>query len=269
MIEQCLVASVGAGNMGGALLRGIVAHGRIPAGNITACDIDRSALAPLAELGMATTTDPLAAISGKQIVLLAVKPQNSSSLMDRLSSSITPDQLLVSIIAGITTKAIEGRLQSNVPVIRSMPQLLAFAGVAATAICPGAHAGPAQLQLARELFDQVGSSVVVEEHQMDAVTGLSGSGPAYVYSIIEALVEGGVSVGLPGDVATTLAAQTVLGAAHTVLLTGEKPADLRARVTSPNGTTVAGLQALRDNGMAGALISAVQAAAARSRELGR
>jgi pyrroline-5-carboxylate reductase len=269
MIEQCQIASVGAGNMGAALLRGIVSHERLPAKNITVCDIDETALAPLAELGMETTSDPEAAIADKHIILLAVKPQIAPGLIDRLSPSITPAQLLISIMAGVTTAAIEARLEGNVAVVRSMPQLLAFAGVAATAICPGAHAGTGQLLLAKELFDQVGTTVVVEEHQMDAVTGLSGSGPAYVYSIIEALVEGGVSVGLPGDVATTLAAQTVLGAAHTVLETGEKPADLRARVTSPNGTTVAGLQALRDKGLADALVSAVQAATARSRELGR
>ena len=269
MIEQSEIAAIGAGNMGAALLRGIVSRERVPAANITACDIDRSALEPLAELGMDTTSDPQAAIAGKHIVLLAVKPQIAAGLIDQLSPFITPAQLLISIMAGVTTEAIEARLQEGVPVVRSMPQLLAFARVAATAICPGAHAGAGQMLLARELFDQVGTTVVVEERQMDAVTGLAGSGPAYVYSIIEALVEGGVSVGLPGDVATVLAAQTVLGAAHTVLETGEKPADLRARVTSPNGTTFAGLQELSNKGMADALISAVQAATARSRELGR
>ena len=269
MIEQSQIAVIGAGNMGAALLRGFVSRQRIPAGNITASDIDETALSPLAELGMNTTSDPEAAIAGRHVILLAVKPQIAPGLVDRLAPSITSGQLLISIMAGVTTAAIESGLKREVAVVRSMPQLLAFAGVAATAVCPGAHAGSEQLQLARELFDQVGTTVVVEEHQMDAVTGLAGSGPAYVYSIIEALVEGGVSVGLPGDVATALAAQTVLGAAHTVLETGEKPADLRDRVTSPNGTTVAGLQALRDKGLADALISAVQAATARSRELGR
>ena len=255
--------------MGAALLRGIVSRQRVPAWNITASDIDETVLTPLAELGMNTTSDPEAAIAGKDVILLAVKPQIAPSLIDQLSPSITPAQLVISIMAGVTTEAIEARLKDGVPVVRSMPQLLAFACVAATAVCPGTHSGTGQLQLARELFDQVGTTVVVEEHQMDAVTGLSGSGPAYVYSIIEALVEGGVSVGLRGEVATALAAQTVLGAAHTVLETGEKPADLRARVTSPNGTTAAGLKALSDKGLADALISAVQAAAARSRELGQ
>ena len=269
MIEQSQIAAIGAGNMGAALLRGIVSRERVPAGNITVCDIDERALAPLAELGINTTSDPEAAIVDRHVILLAVKPQVAAGLIGRLSPSITPAQLLISIMAGVTTTAIEARLKKETAVVRSMPQLLAFAGVAATAICPGTHAGKGQLQLARELFDQVGTTVVVEEHQMDAVTGLAGSGPAYVYSIIEALVEGGVSVGLPVDVATSLAAQTVLGAAHTVLETGEKPADLRARVTSPNGTTVAGLQALDDKGLADALVSAVQAATARSRELGK
>ena len=269
MIEQSRIAAIGAGNMGAALLRGIVSRKRVPAANITACDIDGTALEPLAELGMDTTSDPQAAVAGRHVILLAVKPQIAAGLIDQLSPSITPSQLLISIMAGVTTAAIEARLKKETAVVRSMPQLLAFACVAATAICPGAHAGRRQLQLARELFDQVGTTVVVEEHRMDAVTGLAGSGPAYVYSIIEALVEGGVSVGLPGDVATALAAQTVLGAAHTVLETGEKPADLRARVTSPNGTTAAGLKALSDKGLADALVSAVQAATARSRELGR
>ena len=267
MINQCRIAIIGAGNMGAALLRGVVSNQQVPVANITACDIDEAVLLPLEQLGVRTTMNLDEAVVDKHVVVLAVKPQIAFELIDRVS--ISSNQLVLSIMAGVTTASIELRFRGEIPVVRSMPQLLAFAGVAATAICPGKYVGKRDLDLATDLFDQVGSTVLVDEDQMDAVTGLSGSGPAYVYSIIEALVEGGVAVGLPADVATTLAAQTVLGAAHTVLHTGEKPKDLRTLVTSPNGTTMAGLRVLEDKGLTDALVGAVKAATARSRELGQ
>jgi pyrroline-5-carboxylate reductase len=172
-------------------------------------------------------------------------------------------------MAGVNTAAIESQLEAPVPVVRVMPQTLAQLGAAASGVCGGRHATPAQVDLVRAIFDQVGSTVLVGEYQMDAVTGLSGSGPAYIYTVIEALADGGVRMGLSREVALKLAAQTALGAARMVLESGQHPAILRDQVTSPGGTTIAGLHKLEEKGLRDALISAVQAATERSIQLGK
>ena len=172
-------------------------------------------------------------------------------------------------MAGTPTAQIEAQVETPVPVVRVMPQMLAAIGQAASALCGGRHAEPRHVDLVRSLFNLVGSTVVVTEEQMDAVTGLSGSGPAYVYTIIEALSDGGVRVGLPRDVAFTLAAQTVMGAARMTLESDLHPAALKEQITSPGGTTIAGLHKLEEKGLRDALISAVEAACQRSIELGR
>ena len=267
MIADRDIGFIGAGNMGGALIRGVIDGGVVRAGKITVTDVVPEALAALGELGLKTTAEASAA-AGRDIVVLAVKPQVASEVIASVSASIRGDATVVSIMAGVTTASIEERLPLDIAVVRAMPQLLAFTGMSATAICAGAHAGASDLALATELFDQVGSTVTVDESQMNAVTGLSGSGPAYVYTIIEALIDGGVAVGLTRAVATQLAAQTVLGAAQSVMQTGESPASLRSKVTSPGGTTIAALQVLEERGLRGALIDAVRAATERARELG-
>ncbi len=254
--------------MGGALIRGLVRAGGVPPEHIIAVDKFEPLLEPLRQLGVHTDVELAAAVRDRDVVILGLKPQDGISLLGELASLLSGDQVLVSIMAGVTTAQLEAQLQGPCPVVRVMPQTLARLGSAASGACPGRHAEQAHLDLVRAIFDQVGNTVVVKESQMDAVTGLSGSGPAYVYTVIEALTDGGVSVGLPRDVARTLAAQTVMGAAAMVLDSGLHPAELKDQVTSPGGTTIAGLHVLEDKGLRAALMGAVQAATQRSAELG-
>ena len=268
MVENCKIGVLGAGNMGGALVAGLVRAGRIPPEHITAVDKFEPVLQPLRQLGVHTDVELSAAVRDMDVVVIGLKPQDGVPLLGELASLLSSDQVLVSIMAGVDTAQLEEQLNGPCPVVRVMPQTLARLGGAASGACPGRHATQKHLDLVRAIFDQVGSTVVVKESQMDAVTGLSGSGPAYVYTVIEALTDGGVRVGLPRDVARTLAAQTVLGAAAMVLESGLHPAELRDQVTSPGGTTIAGLHALEDKGLRAALMDAVRAAAERSAELG-
>lgn len=269
MIDACRIGIIGGGNMGGALVCGLVAAGRIPPVQLTVADVRQEALLPLRGLGVQLTTQPADAIRQQQVVVIGVKPQHAAGVLQLLKQHLRADQVLVSIMAGVSTASIEAQLGSPFPVVRVMPQTLAQLGAAASGLCAGKHASPAQVELVRALFDQVGSTVVVAESQMDAVTGLSGSGPAYIYTVIEALADGGVRAGLARDVALRLAAQTALGAARMVLESGQHPAILRDQVTSPGGTTIAGLHKLEEKGLRDALISAVQAATERSVQLGK
>ena len=254
--------------MGSALIAGLVMAGSVRPAHITAVDSQSAALEPLAAAGVRTSTDAEAAVDGQDVVVLAVKPQIAAEVLQHLGQLMSVKQCLLSIVAGVDTITIEAHMTADVPVVRAMPQTLARLGAGASAVCGGRHAGAAQLGLVRALLDEVGSTVTVSEGQMDAVTGLSGSGPAYAYTTIEALTDGGVRMGLPRDVALTLAAQTVLGAARMVLESGAHPAVLRDQVTSPGGTTITGLHKLEEKGLRDALISAVQAATERARELG-
>jgi pyrroline-5-carboxylate reductase len=255
--------------MGAALIAGLVRSGRIEAGRLTAADPRPSARESLDELGIRTVSEAAAAVSGQDLVVLAVKPQVAEALLREVGGLVETGQILVSIMAGISTARIEERVTGPVPVVRAMPQTLVRLGAGATALCAGRHAGTEHLSLVQALFEAVGATAVVPESLMDAVTGLSGSGPAYLYTVIEALSDGGVRAGLPREVALKLAAQTALGAARMILESGAHPAVLRDQVTSPGGTTIAGLHVLEEKGLRDALISAVQAAAARAAELGR
>lgn len=268
VLDRCRIGIVGVGHMGGALVRGWVAAGHMPAAHLTAVDPSENALAALRDLGVRTSGDLESAVLGQDVVVLGVKPQKAGEVLPAMARHLQPHQVLVSIMAGVSTASLETQLSGPVSVVRVMPQVLARLGAAASGMCGGRHVTDAQVRLVRELFDEVGSTVVVAEAQMDAVTGLSGSGPAYVYTVIEALADGGVRAGLPRDVALKLAAQTVLGAARMVLESGQHPALLRDQVTSPGGTTIAGLHKLEEKGLRDALISAVQAATARAAELG-
>ncbi|RPJ52914.1 MAG: pyrroline-5-carboxylate reductase, partial [Acidobacteria bacterium] len=201
--------------------------------------------------------------------LLAVKPQVLHDALGDLAAVLTPAQLLVSIVAGAPTATIEAACAAAVPVVRVMPNTPALVLQGMSALAAGRHASPDHVRTARRLFDAVGRTVVVPEHLLDAVTGLSGSGPAYVFLAIEALADGGVKAGLPRDVAQMLAAQTVRGAAAMVLETGRHPGELKDMVASPAGTTIAGLHVLEQAGLRGALMGAVEAAARRSQELGK
>jgi pyrroline-5-carboxylate reductase len=260
------VAVVGAGNMGGCLLTGMLAAG-IPATRLTAIDLRQDLLAPLAGRGVATSAD-LAAVQGADIVVIALKPQVAPKVLPSLATNLQAGQIVVSVMAGITTSKIEAQLPAGQPVVRVMPQTLVKLGAGATAVCAGSSADAAAIDASRALFDQVGTTVEVSEAQIDAVTGLSGSGPAYIYLVIEALADGGVCAGLTREVALQLAAQTVAGAGRMVLETGTHPATLKDQVTSPAGTTIAGLTQLEEAGVRHAFIAAVDAATRRSRELG-
>lgn len=267
LVSEPHTAVIGAGNLGGCLLNGWLAAG-VDAGRLRAVDLRQDLLAPLAARGVATSTD-LSLAAGADVVVAAIKPQVAAAVLPSLAAHLGAEQVLVSVIAGLTTTAIESHLPPSQPVLRVMPQTLVRLGAGATAVCAGHHASESMVTMVRALFAKVGTTVEVSEAQMDAVTGLSGSGPAYVYTVIEALIDGGVRVGLPRDVARLLAAQTVAGAARMVLEGEEHPGTLRDQVTSPGGTTIAGLAALEEAGLRHALIAAVVAATARAQELGR
>ena len=255
--------------MGSGLVLGLLDSGGLMPSQFTATDVRQGALEALSSRGVDTSLNMGDVVKGHDVVILGIKPQTAPEVLPQLGAQLDATQVLVSIVAGVNTARIEAALDRPIPVIRTMPQIVARLGVAATALCRGAHADDDHAALVQRLFELVGCCVAVDESQMDAVTGLSGSGPAYVYTIIEALADGGVRAGLPREVASQLAAQTVMGAARMVIESEEHPAELRDRVTSPGGTTLAGLRALEEGGLREALISAVQAAARRSSELGK
>ena len=267
MIENTNIGVIGSGNMGGALISGLLKMGCDPA-TITAVDLRAEVLEPLGAKGVKTSSDLPAAVRGQDAVVVAVKPQSATPLLARIADELAGNQVVVSIMAGVKTATIEAAFDTEIPVVRVMPQTLVSEGVAASALCAGAFASAEHLTMVAAIFDAVGITVTVDEAQMDAVTGLSGSGPAYVYTIIEALADGGVRMGLSRDVALKLSAHTVLGAAHLVCTSGKHPAILKEQVTSPGGTTIVGLHKLEEKGIRDALLSAVAAAAERSAELG-
>ena len=267
MIEKIKLGFVGTGNMGRALIEGLV--GQFPAGQITATDIRPEALEGLSALGVHTSTDTVDAVRSQDLVVLVLKPQVAAPVLETLAAHFSTQQVVVSLMAGVSTAQLEKLLPAQMSVVRVMPQTLVRIRDAACALCAGRATSAEQVTLVRSLFDLVGTTVEVAESLMDAVTGLSGSGPAWAYTVVEALTDGGVRAGLPRETALTLAAQTLLGAARLVLESGEHPAVLRDQVTSPGGTTAAGLHKLEEKGLRDALISAVLAAAERSAELGQ
>jgi pyrroline-5-carboxylate reductase len=263
------IAFLGAGNMASALIRGALASGQLAPGNVGATDVRREATMVLErDLAIRVFATNLDACAWADVVVLAVKPQVLPGVLAELRGKVTDKQLVISIVAGVSTERISQSLGSNIRVVRSAPNTPAMVNAGATALSKGALADEADLDLAESLFAATGIVVRVEERLLDAVTGLSGSGPAYVFLAIEALSDAGLREGLPRDVATKLAAQTLLGAAKMVLTLGEHPAKLKDMVTSPGGTTIAGIAALEREGLRNALHAAVEAAAARSRELG-
>jgi pyrroline-5-carboxylate reductase len=270
MSVEHTIAFIGAGNMAGALIRGLIGTGTVPAGRIIAADPDQARLSSLGEeLGIRVTGDNSEAVQDATVVVLATKPQVFGQVLPGLAAVVAPDALVISIAAGISSARIERAFPAGARVVRSMPNTPALVGAGATAIAAGSHATDADLDLAETLFRSVGIAVRVPEEQIDAVTGLSGSGPAYVFALVEALRDAGVREGLPEDTALELASQTVFGAARLLLDKREAPEVLRDRVTSPGGTTRAGLDALANAGFAEAIQGAVRAATRRSVELGK
>lgn len=262
------LAVLGAGKMGGILLRAFLNQKLVSSSHVaaTAGHADR-AEALGKELGIRTCTDNRAAVRGADIVLLAVKPAQVAEVLREIRGEITPATLVVSIAASVPTKFIEQQLVDGVPVVRAMPNTPCAVGCGMTGLSRGSHAGEAHLELAKAMFEAVGRAVVLDEKHMDAVTALSASGAAFVYIMLESLAEGGVKVGLPRDVATLLAAQTMQGAARTVLETGDHPALLKDGVTTPAGCTIDGILELEDGKVRVTLIKAVVKATERAKEL--
>lgn len=263
------VTFLGAGNMGASLLRGALRSGELRAEDVTVVEIDAARAKALEkEFGVAVVNDPVAAIPGADILLIAVKPFSLGALLDQIRGVCSGKELLISIVAGVEGGYIRDRIGKDNPVVRVMPNLAATVDAAASAIAACPPADDAHLDLAERLFASVGEVVRVAESQLDAVTGLSGSGPAYIFLVLEALCDGGVQMGLAVDVARKLAVQTVLGAAKLVKESGEHPAVLKSQVTTPAGTTIAGLRVLENQAVHAAFMNAVEAASNRSRELG-
>jgi pyrroline-5-carboxylate reductase len=262
------VAVLGAGKMGGILLQGFLKNNLLGPDQIVATvqHVDR-ALALSAQLGVEVTTDNPAAAEWADVILLGVKPVQVPGLVAEIQSGLAPGKMLVSFAASVTTGAIEAAAGMEIAVVRAMPNTPAMIGAGVTALCAGQFCTAEQMAVAQRIFGTVGRTVVVDEKHMDAVTGLSGSGPAFLYIIIEALAEAGVNVGLPRDIATLLAAQTTLGSARMVLETGYHPALLKDQVTTPAGCTVDGILELEEGGLRVTLIKAVKRATMRAREL--
>lgn len=266
MIEGTSVGFIGAGNMASALIRGMVKAPAAPA-SLWAFDIDRTKAETLAaEMGahVAASIDQL--VAECDVIFIAVKPK---LVIEVIQDRPGVGPLWISIAAGVTTTQIEEAFTGPARVVRSMPNTPALVGEGATGICAGAHLRSEDLALAEQLLHAVGKVVVVEESMMDAVTGLSGSGPAFVMMMVEALADGGVRAGLPRELAHRLATQTVVGSAMLIEKSGKHPAQLKDMVTSPGGTTITGVQVLEERGLRAALIEAVFAAAQRSHELSR
>ena len=262
------LAVLGTGKLGGILLRAYLKQELFSAKRVTATVKHAEKAAAMAkELGVSVTTDNRKAVSGADIVLLGVKPQVVGDVLKEIAPELTEKSLVISVAASVPTSYIEQRLGGKVPVVRAMPNTPASVGCGMTGICRGAHAGAEHLETARAMFNAVGRTVVVDEKNMDAVTGLSASGPAFAYIILESLAEAGVKVGLPRDVATLLAAQTMKGAASVVLETGDHPALLKDAVTTPAGCTIDGIMELEEGKLRVTLIKAVVKATSRAGEL--
>ncbi len=264
------IVFLGSGNMAEALVKGLLASGTAAEDEILCAEPRADRREELRRrYGVAVTGDNVAAAEQGEIVVLSVKPQTMDVLLEEIAPAIDHSKLVVSIAAGVPIAAIAGKLGAGVRIVRTMPNTPALVGAGATALSRGAHATDEDLARALSLFEAVGMAVVVDEPLLDAVTGLSGSGPAFVFLAIEALADGGVKVGLARPIAMALAAQTVMGAAKLVLESGEHPGRLKDQVTSPGGTAIAGVHALEQGGFRSALIAAVEVATRRSRELGQ
>ncbi|MFT5517164.1 MAG: pyrroline-5-carboxylate reductase [Rhodothermales bacterium] len=270
MLHDHHVAIIGAGNIGRALIGGMLKGHDLEPARIRASRRNPDALASLVEQfpGIQTSLDNRQAVRGATIVVLAVKPQSASAVLEEIRTELSEGTLVVSVLAGLTTSSIEEALRGNLPVIRAMPNTPMIVDKGATALSAGTFADENHFGMARALFESVGIVETVPEYLMDAVTGLSGSGPAYVYMFIEALTDGGVKQGIPRAQAIRLAAQTVYGAAKLVIDSGKHPAILRDEVTTPGGTAIAAVADLESHGLRTMLIDAVATATARSKELG-
>jgi pyrroline-5-carboxylate reductase len=264
------VGFLGAGNMGEAMIKGLLQAGLVPPQTICATDVRIERLEQIArQYGIRTAASNSSLVGESDVVILAVKPQIMGAVLKEIADAVDTRKLLISIAAGVATRTLRAHLAKPVRLIRVMPNTpaLVLEGVTAIARADGLDHG--DLDTAQELFGAVGRVVVLDEDALDAVTGLSGSGPAFIAIVIESLADGGVKMGLDRATAMTLAAQTVLGSAKLILETGAHPGQLKDMVSSPGGTTIAGISALEEGGVRRTFISAVERATQRSRELGR
>ena len=267
-LAQSSIAVLGAGKIGSILIQGFLRKKLAPPGRIRATVRHAERVRPLSEkLKVALGTDNRAATKGADIILLAVKPTQVREVLEEIRPQLTPKQLIISVAASVPTTYLEEHLPAGVPVVRAMPNTPCALGAGMIGLAKGKHATAVQVEQAQTLFEAVGRTVVVDEKHMDAVTGLSASGPAFLWIVLEALAEGGVKVGLPREVATLLAAQTMNGAARMVLETGDHPALLKDGVTTPAGCTIDGILELEDGKVRIALIKAVVRATQRAKEL--
>jgi len=270
MLKDQKIGVLGTGNMGEALVRGLVQSNSSDPQNIICTDVREDNLEAIQkEYGVLTTQDNVEAVKASDIVVYAVKPQIIASVLKETAKYLDMSKLIISIAAGVPMAAIESCLQKDLRLIRAMPNIAVAVKEGATAIAAGKHALTDDIKLAKAIFDSVGRCVFIDENiLMDAITGLSGSGPAYIFLIVDALADAGVKMGLSRQDALFLSSQTVLGAAKLLIETKEHPAQLKDRVTSPGGTAIAGIHTLEKGGLRTTLINGVEAATHRSMELG-
>jgi pyrroline-5-carboxylate reductase len=268
MLDKKTIAVIGVGKIGEAVVTGLINQGDVKETAITGTVHHAASIERVKQkLNIEMLLDNKKAITGKDIVLLAVKPQNMAAVIDEIAPFLTAEQLLISISASISTAFIEGRLKNPIAVVRAMPNTPALLNAAMTGLCSGSHVSKEKMSLAESIFKSIGETVIVEEDLMDGITALSASGPAYLYVVIESLAEAGVKLGIPRDVSTLLAAQTMLGAAKMVLSSKAHPALLKDTVTTPAGCTIDGLMELEEGKLRVTLIKAVLKSAERAREL--
>jgi pyrroline-5-carboxylate reductase len=262
-----MIAILGAGKMGEALLSGLLRAGRPPSSVVAVVRREERATALRAAYGVSVVPAAEAA-KNASVLVVAVKPQDMAATLAEVSSLVSPDQLVISVAAGITTSFIEQRLIAEAPVVRAMPNTPALVDEAMTVISAGAFAGASHLAVAEELFQSVGKVTRVPEALQDAATALSGSGPAYVYYLVESMVDAGILLGVPRKTALELVIQAVYGAATMLRESGEHPVILREAVTSPGGTTIAAIRELENHRVRAAILTAIESARDRGRELG-
>jgi pyrroline-5-carboxylate reductase len=269
MSEQWRLVFLGGGNMAEAIARGVIGAGLLTPGQIAASEVRADRRDYLERsIGIRAVATNTEAVTLGDVILLALKPQDLAGVLREIGGLVRADQLVVSIAAGVPLSKLEPPFEAPVPVIRVMPNTPALVGAGIAALAPGTHATQEHMQRALGIFNAAGKAVTVAEKDLDAVTGLSGSGPGYVAIMIEALIDGGVRAGLARDIATTLAIETVRGSAQMLAESGYHPAQLKDMVTSPGGTTIAGIHAMERGGLRATIIDGVVAATERSRELG-
>ncbi len=270
MLTDKKISFIGTGNMGEALISGLICSGSSRPENITCSDVREDNLdAVKKKYGVATTISNIEAVKAGEIVVYATKPQIIATVLKETADYLDMSKLIISIAAGVPMPAIETCLKKDLRLIRVMPNIAAFVKESATAVAAGKNARKEDIEMAMAIFNSVGKTVFIKENElMDAITGLSGSGPAYIFLIVDAMADAGVKMGLSRKESLLLSSQTVLGAAKLLLETQEHPGQLKDRVTSPGGTAIAGIHTLEKGGIRTTIINAVEAATQRSMELG-